>query len=337
MRCGQATRLVKLKNWRVKVSKALYITSLGHSGSTLLDLLVGSIPGCFSTGELIWFPWQIYRDGKMCSKKQDFCTCGKPFTQCAVWSSILRNLSGKVGFDVAKEPLRYAMNIIEPVRYGQAGRHHAVLKELYLRSHGSGLAFFWDRLLRSTSEKSWKLYDAITEETGAEWIVDSSKDQARMMALYHVRPADFKIIVLIRSAEGVLASQLKWGRKPGPSLKRWLRLYNGRIASLLAGIPEDRFLIVSYERFTANPEQERGRIARFLGIETPLPTLSISGAENHLIAGNPMRYSKEIIIRYDDAWRSRLSAEQIKLAVSFQKRLNPVFRQASTHGTKPEK
>jgi hypothetical protein len=31
-------------------AKLLYITSMGHSGSTLLDLLCGSVPGIFSKG-----------------------------------------------------------------------------------------------------------------------------------------------------------------------------------------------------------------------------------------------------------------------------------------------
>jgi hypothetical protein len=40
-------------------SKIIFIISAGHSGSTLLDLLIGTLPSVVSTGELIWLPWQI--------------------------------------------------------------------------------------------------------------------------------------------------------------------------------------------------------------------------------------------------------------------------------------
>ena len=42
-------------------AKLIYIVAAGHSGSTLLDMLIGSIPGVFSTGELNHLPWQLSR------------------------------------------------------------------------------------------------------------------------------------------------------------------------------------------------------------------------------------------------------------------------------------
>ena len=38
-------------------TKLLYIVSLGHSGSTLLDLLSGTIKGVFSMGEAHFLSW----------------------------------------------------------------------------------------------------------------------------------------------------------------------------------------------------------------------------------------------------------------------------------------
>ena len=46
----------------------IYIVSPGHSGSTLLDMLLGSLPGVFSLGECTYLPWQLYRNGKVVAK-----------------------------------------------------------------------------------------------------------------------------------------------------------------------------------------------------------------------------------------------------------------------------
>jgi len=44
------------------MKKIVYILSVGHSGSTLLDMLLGQFPNIFSTGELKHLTWQLYRE-----------------------------------------------------------------------------------------------------------------------------------------------------------------------------------------------------------------------------------------------------------------------------------
>ncbi|MFW5804266.1 MAG: hypothetical protein ACOCWG_03435 [bacterium] len=40
------------------MAKLIYIISTGHSGSTLLDILLGTFNNVFSTGEFRYFTWQ---------------------------------------------------------------------------------------------------------------------------------------------------------------------------------------------------------------------------------------------------------------------------------------
>lgn len=72
-----------------------YIAGLGHSGSTLTDLLLGSQQGVESFGELSMLD-KVYRgilaDGR--------CTCGERLQACSLWGSVLDSLEGR-GLDIA--------------------------------------------------------------------------------------------------------------------------------------------------------------------------------------------------------------------------------------------
>ena len=54
-----------------------------HSGSTLLDILLGSQKNVFSSGELN----NISREGLL----KEFCSCDKQLSDCELWSEIFEN------------------------------------------------------------------------------------------------------------------------------------------------------------------------------------------------------------------------------------------------------
>ncbi len=99
------------------MTKLLYILSAGHSGSTLLDILVGTIPGVFSTGECFYFPWQLHRDGGVCELGQDICSCGKKFSECETWVKVVTTLSQKVGYNVYADPFRFKVRMFNNQAY----------------------------------------------------------------------------------------------------------------------------------------------------------------------------------------------------------------------------
>ena len=57
----------------------LYIGGLGRSGSTLLDLMLGQVPGLCAVGELSYL-WARSDD--------DLCGCGERFAACAFWKQV---------------------------------------------------------------------------------------------------------------------------------------------------------------------------------------------------------------------------------------------------------
>src|SRR5690606_31136679 len=62
--------------------KVVYIVGAGHSGSTLLDLILGTHSRIESVGEIKRLE-RLYSGGKGSG-----CTCGEPFTACAYWRAI---------------------------------------------------------------------------------------------------------------------------------------------------------------------------------------------------------------------------------------------------------
>ena len=62
-------------------------TSYGHSGTTILDILLGSSEDAFSCGELTF----INRAGLA----DEFCSCNNRIGQCGFWSPVMKSWSGK--------------------------------------------------------------------------------------------------------------------------------------------------------------------------------------------------------------------------------------------------
>ena len=62
--------------------KVIHIVSAPRSGSTLLDMLLGSVDGFFSGGELRY----LWQRGVI---QQRRCGCGLGISECGLWSNVL--------------------------------------------------------------------------------------------------------------------------------------------------------------------------------------------------------------------------------------------------------
>jgi hypothetical protein len=65
----------------------IYVAGLGHSGSTLLDLLLGTAKKAVSLGQI----WTVLREDPSKSEAR-ICTCGAPAPECIFWRPILKEL-----------------------------------------------------------------------------------------------------------------------------------------------------------------------------------------------------------------------------------------------------
>jgi len=289
----------------------LYIGGLGRSGSTLLDLMLGEIPGLFPVGELRF----VWARGVIAN---ELCGCGAQFRECPFWTAVGIDAFG--GWD--------AIDPNELVDLERTVDRHRFLPYILFPFVSST---FERRLHRYTSILA-RLYGAIGKVSGAGVVVDSTKDPPYAFLLRKVPGLDVRVVHLVRDSRGVAYSWTKRIKKPEARVEaymhtyrpphiaaRWL-LYNllfhllGRL-----GVPR---LAVRYEDVVREPRKQLAGILAHVGADAHEDAFSFLAGDqvdldvHHTVAGNPLRFRRgELVLRVDDEWRTRLGRTD-KWAVS---------------------
>ncbi len=286
----------------------------------MLDMLIGTIPGVFSTGEVKHLTRYLLHADEQDVTSRRICSCMRSFRRCPAWSKAIGELSRQVGYDVYADPLRFEIRLLNNDRrcrskgrltgklqprgpFGYAIQHAWTLPlaRLVTAMHGRAIA------------NNWLLFDTIGSQLGVQWVVDSSKDLRRLWMLHASRGDDVRAIVLMRDILGVASSGAKRGKNPLTTARAWVRRYN-RTYRVLHNAPSLKFLPVRYERLTDDPAGVRREIAAWLGLPDPGDQVVLNTHDHHVVGGNTMRYRGRIEIRYDETWKDKLpcqTAEQI--------------------------
>jgi hypothetical protein len=276
--------------------KVIYIAGYGRSGSTLLDAILGSLPGVVGTGELTRLFTGL--DGA------EVCSCSRPVDQCPFWAKVQSDIGGGSG-----QANHRVTNRLTRRMDARAWMHSA---RAYIRYRD-----LWLAVLRS-----------IARASSAELIVDSSKTgrkvSGRITMLSQVCGLDISVVHLVRDPRAVMWSAqrgsnraLARGASPRcPSvlmiraLLGWT-LTNIRTEALLYRATEQTpHVRIRYEDLVASPH-EVARHALSLGDGRRAPRgdaeiLLGPIAPGHGIAGNRMRRRGGQSLRLDDEWRKEL-------------------------------
>jgi sulfotransferase family protein len=284
--------------------RVLYIGGLGRSGSTLLDRMLGQIPGFFSGGEI--------RDLWQRSLKENLlCGCGEPFRTCPVWKEIGRQAYG--GWDnIDPDEVLALMRSVD---------RHALLPLLVK----PGLWPPFARKLERYTAILAPLFRAIRDVGGGATIIDSSKAPSTAFLLRHVPGIRLSAVHLVRDSRGVAYSWTKKIARPdAPGREMYMhRFQPPRIAfrwmtrnvmmEMLGrmGVPEVR---VRYETLIREPKEELARVLD--GLSEPLEQRDLSFISdgnvslrpNHTVMGNPMRMDHgRVQLRIDEQWRTAMA------------------------------
>jgi hypothetical protein len=287
----------------------LFIGGLGRSGTTVVERVLGEVPGVCSAGELVhlWFR-AVLGDER--------CGCGEPFSRCAFWQGVGERAFG--GWDRSlAERMETLRARVDRTRF---------IPRLMLRgtrgATGAELAEYVSVFRR--------LYQAIADQSGAAVVIDSSKHSSLAYCLRTDPGIDLRVVHAVRDSRGVAYSWTKEVRRPesaegsdlmtrySPVRSALLWMGHNTSLALLArlGTPTR---VLRYEDFVAEPERRVRELAVFAGLpdDQPLDFLdgsSVELAASHTVAGNPMRFTVgRIGLRRDDAWRSELPRDQRRL------------------------
>ena len=280
----------------------LYIGGIGRSGSTLLDRMLGQLPGFVSVGELV-FLWErgVARNER--------CGCGVAFRECPFWTAVGERAFG--GWDAVDTAAA-----IERKRMVDRNRFLPLLLAPWVPSR-------FATALRSHTEALGRVYRAIADESGADVIVESSKHVSTAALLRRVPDVDLRVVRLIRDPRGVAFSWAKEVHRPdstsGPSVMarigpgraavRWLS-YNVLMEVARLGRPSS---LVRYESLVRRPAETVRELASLAGRPDLGPPSFVDGDRirlgvDHTVAGNPLRFRTGAIeLRVDDAWTTKMS------------------------------
>ncbi|BCY07044.1 sulfotransferase [Actinoplanes sp. L3-i22] len=272
--------------------KVLYIAGWGRSGTTIVDNILNSYDGVFSTGELFY----LWSRGLLEGRK---CGCGSVLTRCALWASILDTAFG------ADRPC--------PERISRLQRES--IRVRHTRSLTGPVPSAGAQEYRAVTNR---LYHAIAEVTGARLIVDSSKVPSAAALLPGMSGIEPYLLHMIRDPRAVTHSWMRATAKadrvqerPAAGTMHWL--VRNALAERLAGAYGGRYRLLRYEDFVAAPRATIDGLLAFAGVAAgagPFTGDSTVRLDvNHTIAGNPGRFrTGEVALRVDDRWRAEQTA-----------------------------
>ncbi len=286
--------------------RLLYIAGSGRCGSTLLDLLLNNHPLVQSLGE-------VHRLCLYARTRAETCTCGADVLDCPFWSSIEAEIHRIVDAPSRGRPLETFDLMIGP-HEGRAVQD--ALERLMLVASGPAVFRRWAQVFSvknwSAARASFAWYEAACRVSGAEVVVDSSKDPRRLKFLYQHSPDAVRVVHLVRDGRAVVASTMRHlGIDVAQASERWVRL-NRRLALALWRIPQEARMRLRYEDLCQNPDEALSGVCRFVNLSYDPEMRNLRKESAHNIGGNPMRFRKEEIeIAADERWRAQLSEDDL--------------------------
>lgn len=297
-----------------KKVKVLFIAGNGRSGSTLLGVVLGQIPGFYNVGEVrrVWDEYNSDHDAQRGIER--ICSCGEPFRACPSWSSIFGEAFG--GLDAVDRRV-----------LSRSSWKFSMHKRLIAPTMRN-VAFPWEREeLNVFLGALDRLYAAIPAATGSRLILDASKWPMYGAMVSRLPSVELYILHLMRDPRAVAFSFTRTKVKPGElfippqsvakTMGYWLAV-NPAVERFWNAESNPRYMRMTYESFIRSPRASLERILSFVGEpDLPLPlreerTVSVTPA--HSVAGNESRSARgDLKLRLDDEWREKMPARSRKL------------------------
>jgi hypothetical protein len=285
--------------------RVLFVAGTGRTGSTLVGNILGSVPGVESIGEVRHF-WQR---GVISNWN---CGCGLAFDSCRFWRQILESAFGDPT-DLDLELLCQSERQLLRLRKSWEALYWIRRPEVLLGRHGY---YLWALT---------RLYQGISDVSGADFVVDSSKTPTYGALLATLPAIDLRVLHLIRDPRATAYSWLNPKPSPdrgesgimdrvgaGKSAFLWA-WWNSLAEALWAARPEIPAVRIQYEAMMSAPEDTlrsalEGVAPELAGRPLPIVGHKAELGLSHTVSGNPGRMERGLVsMEADERWRRGLA------------------------------
>lgn len=269
-----------MKNNEDKIKLVLLVGD-GHSGSTLLDLIMDSHSKILGVGEISHY-----------KRMRDYdvnCACGKIIRDCNFWNKAV------IGVDWNSLPL-IGRNIKDFI--------FNPLNFVYFDDENDKKELNDKKYIKETE----KLYRNALRVSGKEIVFDSSKSPDRAELLIQGDLFDVVLLHLVRDGRGVVYSHIKLGRKPLSYMKQWA-VVNLRTKIVKIRNKDIKNIFILYEDFVKNPVGVTSYILEQIGLEFESNMLNFNSYEHHQVGGNARLKNKKDTseIKFDIKWKKQMA------------------------------
>lgn len=279
--------------------KILHVTGVGHSGSTVLAILLAQSPEVFSCGELSQLSTSITGIPTRCS-------CGQLLSDCSYWKEVVNTWKA------------ISPSLVIPDHAERQGYYQSKCR----KSLKKGLGELPRDDVSHFIEEVDALYEAIGVRKNVNCLVDISKSVGRASLLAAYSRHDIRILHLIRDPRGVAWSHRKprpnkpgmvGGQRKGRSVKnttkRWVR--DNKLAQNLVSRQGEKGMTLRYEDLVCDPIDSIKKVSELIGVDfyksIDLLIKNNKLEPNHMVAGNIKVQMKPLTkLSLDESWRSNL-------------------------------
>jgi sulfotransferase family protein len=303
-----------------------YILAASHSGSTLLAMLLGAHSDVCTVGEL---------KGAARGNPDTYrCSCGSLIRHCEFWLKVNAAMA-RCGFQF--EITAAGTNIQDT----DNPYLHRLLRPLFrgwwiewIRDWCLATIPQWHAYLRSNQARNEALIRTLLDISGASLLVDSSKVGLRLKYLLRNPKLDIRVLRLIRDGRAVSLTHTnpaefadaadpahRSGGSGQPGHKGlsmqdaallWRRS-NEEADSIAAKLQPSEYMEVRYEQLCFQPEATLQSIREFLGIPPMSFGNGLRSRKVQHVIGNGMRFDTGAEVRLDERWKTRISADDLKI------------------------
>lgn len=299
------------------LEKIACITSIGHSGSTLVGMLLNQFPEMTAVGE-------ISNLRRFTADPDRRCACGVLVRECEFWQSVEAELRDRL----RKPSLTLGEFAQQPEPKTTAFRYVPALSEVLMIAGSPTLWRYGSQLTAqgrrefAFGENAIPVYEAVAASRDTP-IVVASTATTHMKLVYLADPRRFRSLHVVRDGRGWTCSLM---RRENVGMEFAVRLWVRRhwnTKVLMRSIPARQRMRLRYEDLCLDPAGTMDEVARFLDVSTRLADFELRKSEFHGLGGNPMRFDyKQSTVQLDEKWRTEISPQDLELFERIGGKLN---------------